>query len=355
MFLIFLISFSLCKIIEIEEDFNKIINNDDDSLIVYAYIKNSRTNYQDFKQIKHDFSILKRISEIFPSLIVGTINCDKYQELCKKNFVEPQNSISFFKNFDKITQKFSKTSQYTNEISLYALSSFISYKSELIPTIKMNEQQYLNENNFTDFIKKHDYNIIFYTSRDSRMSQLLLPTISEISDAFIKDENIGVAEVQCHEIIDFCIKKNIDFVPTIRIYKHKNEENYTDFTGGTRELPYILDFINRECKSYRKSEGKVNMSLYFDNCSFNLFKQKIKEFKKKENIKNEDVTNYLHESKMKCGENTFINRVLTGLFNKSEDFVDINNEDEAEAKLWILNKVKYILEHVKSQNDANEL
>ena len=349
MLFLFLISFAICKVIEIEEDFSKLIENENDSLLVYAYIKNSRTRENENKILKHDFSVLQRISEIFPTAVVGAVNCDKYSELCKKYFVEPQNSLTLFKNYDKIAEKFEKTSQYTNEISLYAISSFISYKTKHEPTIKMNEQQYLGQNNFTDFITKHEYNVIFYTSRDSRMSQLLIPTIAEISDAFSKDINIGVAEVQCNQEYDFCIEKNVEFAPTIRIYKNHTDTIFTDYINGTREFQYIMDFINRECNSYRQSEGKVNMSLYFDQCSYKLMRKYLKQSKSKNN-KYSDLLDYVHESNEKCGY-TFINRVLNCFIYQLNDEVNIRNEDEREAKLWIHNQFKYLIDSNTNENE----
>ena len=346
MFSLFLLNFfaffgSCYKVEDLDRDVGDYLQFPNESMIVYAYLKDNRSSITNLKTIKRDISLLKRTYNLFPTIKFASINCANHPEICKNNQMEPLNSITLFTKFDPLTKQFEKKSSYTNEISLYALSSFISYKTKLKPINQMHEQKYLSYNNFTEFIKNHQYTIIFFTSRDSRMSQLLLPTISEISDAYSEDQNIGVAEVECKKYLDLCLEANVDAAPTIRVYKNKDLNNFTDYINGIREFRYIIDYTNKECHSFRKSEGKVNMSLYLGECSYHFLKEKNSLINKKDFVQN-DIEALIEESERRCGKNTLLNQIMHQLLKGEKDNNNINDKDEMEAKLWILTKLKNI-------------
>ena len=65
----------------------------------------------------------------------------------------------------------------------------------------------------------------------------------------------------------------------------------------------FLDDDTKECHSFRKSEGKVNMSLYLGECSYHFLKEKNSLINKKDFVQN-DIEALIEESERRCGKNT---------------------------------------------------
>ena len=339
----FFCCFSLSELVT----FNESYLNDDESapVIVYSYLSNIDSIK---KQVEKDFSILNRASEIFPGIKFVALDCSQSPDICRKNFLEPNQAINLFHSFHrelfhhKDHYHGSHSLEFTNENSLFALIEFIESNTHFKSNIEIKKQSFLAGNNFSDFVKSHEYSAVFFTDRNARMSSILIPTINEISDSFKKDKNIGVAEVLCSDVIDFCVDQGVESGPTLRIYK--GESNYSEYKG-TREFPFLIDFINKECHSYRTSEARVNISLFLDKCSNDVI---AKLEKGNDSLSKETIMKLSEE----CGENSLIHKTVKDYFDGKENDSNKNyNDDENEVRKYIFNKLSVI----KATNEKDEL
>ena len=200
--------------------------------------------------------VFNRTSEIYPDMDFGYLDCAIVGQTCQELGINPSPTIHLY------NLKNRHALQFMNEISLYALSYFITDFTNMHPTIPFASHVDLSTSNFSSFIHRSKYSVIFFNDETDRMSQILIPTIDQVTGSFLPEDNISIGNVNCNKDIDFCLSLNITATPTIRIYKEGIQ--FDDYSQKTREYPYIMDFINTKCGTYRKSEAKVNMSRYLD-------------------------------------------------------------------------------------------
>ena len=305
---------------------------------IVAYVYNNMSGY-----IYEDkMNVFRRVSEIFPNATFTFFDCSKPGERCQNLGINPNPSIYVFG-----AKHHHHSLMFTNEISLYAISEFIINNLQIKPTIKLSDHPILWKENVTHFALKRKCTAIFYTDREDRMSQLLVPTISELKGSFVPDDEVDVGEVQCNHDIDFCIEAlGVTAVPLLRVYK---DGSYSEY-NGIREFPNLLDFINGKCKTYRRSEKEVNMSLFLDKCTREIFE------------KNEVPISYI-KLKMKgsyCNNEALVNKVLSkvkeeNVRNEIDRSNKILNEGRSEGKSRdFVYAFKWILERINISKDISK-
>ena len=309
-------------------------------LVIFGYDDLPTINIESPKRI------FNRVSEIYPTIDFGYLNCLNATKKCIDNGINPYPSIHLFGSPIHMHPL-----EFTNEISLYALCSFITRFTRIQPTINLSTHKVLTANTFQSIIHQNKCSVVFFTDKTDRMSVVLMPTVDQISGSFIPHDNVSVSEVECDHDINFCIDLNISQVPSIRIYKNIDSQNqaYSDYPGALREYPYILDFVNTECGTYRASEADVNISLYLDSCSYSLFKEN-------------DKTKYDYQTFIKkakaCGIGSLINEIASKIkeneISQKLEYINqllhniSNDQTPSKDKLIVY---KYILEHIDANNN----
>lgn len=146
---------------------------------------------------------------------------------------------------------------FTNEISTYAILELLTSNTGarvVYPSYKITN---ISEGNFFDFILTDNCNVISFINERSRMSEILIPTINELASIFREEKDMKFGLTDCDKKLDFCLTVNVEAVPTIRVYTFGDKFDFK----GTRELPYLLKFVNEKCDKQRTPSGKIDESI----------------------------------------------------------------------------------------------
>lgn len=226
-----------------------------DKYVVYAYSSTTDEN---------DFRILHRIADLYPQINVTGINCSTHLKVCRKFYLEPIPTINIF---GSVRNK--KVYLFYDEINFYNINRYVTYHFNLTSAYDNKVAPVILENNYTTFINEHKCTGLMFTNRGTLMSQIIANTINELYDIFYDDPEIGFGEVPCNLNVDFCAEINVTVAPILRVYK----DNEIYLFKGTREIPYLLDFMNTKCGTYRDDERNINISLYFNPCEMKAIEQ----------------------------------------------------------------------------------
>lgn len=112
----------------------------------------------------------------------------------------------------------------------------------------------LTPDTFFEYQSTKTSTIVAFLDLTEEKSRIMIPQIQQIAFIFSRKPKIGVAFVDCNKYLDFCIDKNVEFVPTFRSY---NENSFVDFKGQ-RYFHDLLAFTNSLFKEFRSANGELN-------------------------------------------------------------------------------------------------
>ena len=224
-----------------------LLNPEDKSTLSFFYDKNT-------KNINDYLNVIDRVDQYSEGFEIVTVNCSNYLSLCSNRHVDPLPSVGLFiPNRDRVIMSY--------EFSLYSIIKFVtarvqSAKSFLPPS----QVHVLDAKNYSSIFNNGDYHIIEFIQKGDDMSDMLDMSFEEISNIYKDEIDMKFGKVDCSNDIDFCLHIGALEIPIIRIF-HENE--YWTYQG-IREIPYILDFINLQCKKNRKYDGSYSFEFSVD-------------------------------------------------------------------------------------------
>lgn len=256
----------------------------------------------DKKLLEKNLEILENVSNYFPNLEFVSHDCGNNHDPCD-DFIINSNSVYI------IGRAYRKPIQHINEFSYYSLFDFIQSNTNEYPVkYTISEPFELKPENITSFIQNSKCAAVFYINLRTYSSNLLLPTIKEVFHTYLFDEKVDTAFVDCTNDFEICFKMNVESAPILRVYKDLN--TYNTFKG-TRETPFLLDFINNECGTYRLPLGEIDIH--------NLESQKIKSRLYKFYEDPDGVINDIQKSNIDYKD--LYLRVLIRMKDKSKKFI----------------------------------
>lgn len=226
-------------------------------------------NLKDINEYK---KMLNRVIKYTKDFEILMVNCSKYLSICIDKSADPLPAAILYlpKGKHGITMSL--------EISLYNIITFITERTNIKPRLPKSQIIELNRNNFASFFYTGDYHIIEYFEEHDQASEMLDISYEEISNIYSEDNDIKFGRVNCTNDIKFCLEVGTSLVPIIRLYKHGWAEVYS----GIREVPYIVNFINDNCKKHRSINGEYKHE--FDDSIEEIVKNFMKKPNKKEFI-----------------------------------------------------------------------
>lgn len=239
---LFICSFS---IIEYEPGLDDLFRAGDNPLAALFY-DSSRPD------TTRELRVFERVSTLLYKVDFAQCDCAKYPSVCQNLFIDPLPAV-------RLWAARSEPHEFTNEHSVYAIMTFIqSHAQGAVSLVTKNPDNLkaVNSSNYAAFVSNGGCNIIAYMMPRDRMSKLLYPTLRELADIYQDDVDVNIGEVNCSDHMPFCKHVGINAAPILRLYK---DGNYTDYVG-TREVPYLLDFINEKCGKKRNEEGEIEFS-----------------------------------------------------------------------------------------------
>jgi hypothetical protein len=113
----------------------------------------------------------------------------------------------------------------------------------------------LSADNYSDFGKESPYKIIAYMNSRDRMSQMLYPTLHQLADVFAPEQDMIFGTIDCGANPKYCLSIGVDAAPIVRVARQNGQ--FDDYVG-TREMPFLLKFINEKCQKTRNDDGTLN-------------------------------------------------------------------------------------------------
>lgn len=239
-----LLFLGVSSIIEYDPAYENFFKKGENPLAALFY-DSTRTN------VKRELRVFERVSTLLYKVDFVQCDCGKYPSVCQNMFVDPLPGVRLWSIREE-------PHEFTNEHSVYAIMAFIrSHAKGAVSLITKNpdNMKSINASNYGQFVSNSGCNIIAYMMPRDRMSKMLYPTLRELADIFQDDEDVNFGEVNCSDHMPFCKHAGINAAPIIRVYK---DGNYTDYTE-TRELVYLLEFINQKCGKNRNEEGEIEI------------------------------------------------------------------------------------------------
>lgn len=235
-FFIFTIS---CMLRDFDESLESHLSINGVLTLGFFYSKYSQ-NVNEYKKI------LNRVIKYTQDFEILLVNCSDYLDVCIDQSADSLPAVKLYppQGRNAITMSL--------EISLYNIITFITQRVDIKSHLPKSQVIEINRNNYANFFYTGDYHIIEYIENNDQSSEMLDISFEEISNIYSTDEEIKFGRVNCSNDIDFCLEVGTSSVPIVRLYKN----NETFLFTGTREIPYILNFINENCNKHRTINGE---------------------------------------------------------------------------------------------------
>lgn len=274
--------------------------------LTLGFFYNKNSNYIEYKEM------LNRVIKYTEDFEIILVNCSKYLSVCIDKFADIIPCVKLY------SPKGSQVVTMSLEISAYNIITFVTQRTRIKSKLPKSQILQINRLNYADFFHSGDYHIIEYIESNDQSSEMLDISYEEISQIYSKDEDIKFGRVNCSDDIDFCLEVGTDSVPIVRLYKN----NETILFAGTREIPYILNFINENCNKHRSMNGENVFN--FDSS----FEEIINNFMKKP-----DKNKYINEIKSKRNGHSFsiiMNRIMkegtSSISNMLNNLISLYND-----------------------------
>ncbi|OHT13293.1 hypothetical protein TRFO_16620 [Tritrichomonas foetus] len=211
--------------------------------------------------------IMNMVDKYIEGINILSVNCSEFDSLCSHRYIDIFPTIALFRpnNQEKILMSL--------EFSLYSIVDFAVSKGNARSLLPPSKVQKITSHNYSTFLNSATYKVIEYIDHPDRSSDMLLISFEELSFIFSEEIEIKFGKVNCSEDIDFCFDVGTSSIPIVRLYHEDKHYLYE----GTREVPYLVDFINYHCKTHRSINRSY--SFVFDATLENI----VSDFMKKTN------------------------------------------------------------------------
>lgn len=277
-------------------------------LTVGFFYDKHQQNFDEYKKM------LSRVIQYTEDFEIILVNCSNYLSTCIDQFAEQLPSVKLY------LPKGSKPVTMALEMSLYNIITFITQRTKIKSRLPQSKVLNINRNNYASFFYTGDYHIIEYIENNDQSSEMLNISFEELSNIYSNDIDIKFGRVDCTGDIDFCLEVGASSVPIINLYKNGEVTQFY----GTREIPYILNFINENCNKHRSINGENKFVMEFDSKieeivdNFMKNPNKSKFIDEIKTFKNGQAYSVIMNRIMKEGEPS-IGKMLTNLRSLSKD------------------------------------
>ncbi|KAK8890101.1 hypothetical protein M9Y10_034861 [Tritrichomonas musculus] len=239
MFLYFLFHLSHSTVIEFNKNYD-LQNKSFSPLVIYCYKNDLK------KGTKETIKQINLCSKIIPDIYFFLVNCSNtdnnntcYQYCSSGNsFLMIQPSYHIFEG---------------EPIAFDLVNFFESNTDKKRIDIKTSYEE-LHPNTFDKYIDSKSSSLIAFLEISDKVSDLMIPQLQQIAFIYSSKPKFGVAFIDCKRNIEFCLSRNVEYVPSLRAY-HDNE--YTDYLGP-RNFVDLLNFSNNILKEFRSPDGSLN-------------------------------------------------------------------------------------------------
>ena len=225
-----------------------------------------------------NFAVFQEVAQIGPNVTYIFVNCTRYPNTCKNQRAEPYPGIRLYRHDNP------KPALFFNEHSAYAISDFVTRITQLPNNMGVSNLKILTKENYSYFESLDLCSVTTYLNMKNQQSQVFVPTLHQLADVMKPVPTVQVAIFDCSPDIRECIRHGITVAPIVRV---KNGDNISYF-DGYREMPYLLEFVNKECHTYQGEDGFVNKSfLKLQNpTKYQEYKAFIKKYSNKNELEN---------------------------------------------------------------------
>jgi hypothetical protein len=199
---------------------------------------------------KEEIRIFGKASELIIGAEFLLVNCTTYPRVCEEKMASPKPCLFLFRppKPDPL--------QFTNEHSIYAIVEFVTGNGKAQSVIPPNDNlKTLSPDNYSNFGVGSPYKIIAFMNSRDRMSQMLYPTLHQLADVFAPEKDMTLGTIDCGIHPKYCISIGVDAAPIVRVARQDGQ--FDDYVG-TREMPFLLKFINEKCQKNRKDDGSLS-------------------------------------------------------------------------------------------------
>ena len=200
---------------------------------------------------QRNYAVFEHVAQIGPNVTYLFVNCTRYPNECINKKAEPFPGIRLYR------QNYPKPSLFINEHSAYAISEFVTHVTNLPNNIGVSNLKILTKDNYSYFETLELCSVTTYLNLKSQQSQVFVPSLHQLADVMKPVPTVQVAIFDCSPDIRECIRHGITVAPLVRV---KNGENIT-YYDGFREMPYLLEFVNKNCQTFQGEDGLVNKTL----------------------------------------------------------------------------------------------
>jgi hypothetical protein len=183
-------------------------------------------------------------AQLFPSVTFARINCSNFRPICRRYSARSRHEI-------RVMRPRSET--FHGEEIAVDIVNFIEVFSGIDLQLNFSTNM-LTPPNFSTFVESKSHCLVCFLDFRNRQSEIMLPQIQQLTLSFLREKNVGMAYIDCSDILDFCMSKNINAAPIVRVYSGGKTVDYQ----GAREFALLLNFANREFGTFRKSDGGLN-------------------------------------------------------------------------------------------------
>ncbi|KAJ6232273.1 endoplasmic reticulum resident protein [Anaeramoeba flamelloides] len=171
----------------------------------------------------------------------------------------------------------------------------------------------------------------------------------EAADAFVNEQNVVLAEVECDsDGKDLCEKYAIRGYPTLYFFGRNKKDDKEDYAGG-RELEDIVKYMNEKAGTFRLPDGSLDPAAGRNDELDKLAQRFMEETEERDNILEET------EKKNEELENEFVwyAKVMRMIIKKGDDYIEtepkrlekmINSGNLSKKKIGDFSKKLLVLE-----------
>ena len=241
--LFILLNFVNCEYIELKSsnEANKQLESGK-----YIFVKFWKTGCPYCEQVEPEFL---KTSTFFITFLGA--NCFDTPEFCQENHIRGYPEIHYFPPFSK-----QSAATFQGDRSADGFADFVTEQTGIIgrrPPIIVPE---LTEASFPKYKETSSCLVTaFYISR-CKQCKILLPLIHKAGDIFIFDSKVNITILNCDKFKHFCDELRINSFPHVEIFTNMSIEYQKDsYFKGEKDLPFIVNFINKNCGTFRGLDG----------------------------------------------------------------------------------------------------
>ena len=214
---------------------------------------------------KDNIKQIEICSKVMPNIHFLLINCSKFENVCQKYNRGSRNNILYMQK--------PKFHSFEGEYIAFDLVSFFEGNTDEKRIQIKTSYAELSPDNFSEYISSKSASLIAFLDLSDKMSEMMIPQLEQIAFIYSSNLRYGVAFIDCKKHLDYCIEKNVEYIPTFRSYH--NDYSYEDYLGP-RRFQDLLNFSNHELQESRSSDGSLDKKVGVITSLFPLIQEFMK-------------------------------------------------------------------------------